>query len=131
MSCYLSRHHAGRSASIQEGEVFQCKACDFVQIATHFGLHANFTEWMAPEKAMQLLGDQAHVVQELPLPIWKEAVDVLVAQKASEPEPEPEMDHCPTCGTIAVKSDIHGLPHAHAQCGECREEGARIRREGR
>jgi len=74
MSCYLTSHHAGRSASIQKGEVFQCKACDFVQIATHFGVNANFTEWMAPDKAMQLLGDEAHVVQELPPPIWRDTV---------------------------------------------------------
>lgn len=76
LDCYLTRHNAGRAADIKQGNVFQCKACSHVMIAKHWGLHCGQSKWMTPDEAAELLGDEAHVVRDLPAPIWEQAKEV-------------------------------------------------------
>jgi hypothetical protein len=76
LDCYLSSHHAGRAVDIKQGTVFQCKACNHVMIAKHWGLHCGQSEWLTPDESAEMLGDEAHVVRDLPLPIWEQAKEV-------------------------------------------------------
>ena len=73
LNCPLDRHHAGRSADIEQGTVFQCKACDHVMIAKHWGFHAGQSGWVTPAEAVSMLGEGADVVRKLPKPMWEAA----------------------------------------------------------